>query len=374
MEAIANLAGGLAHDFNNQLTVILGRAEQLCEDLTGEDQHSAAEIRQAALIASATTKQLSTLSRREMGNTDVVNLNEVVVELDDTLRHTLGEGRSLELNLFGEAAMVRCDREQLKQVLLNLCLNARDAMPKGGTLRIGTSPTEVRTDIPEARVYRPGPYVRLIVADTGRGMDQTTLSRVFEPFFSTKRASVGTGLGLSVVHSIVMQNGGYVTAASELGCGTTFEILFPRVSARPVEARAGSGRGPIAGTDRLTVLIVEDEDGVRRLMHNYFEREGYQLLEAQNAEQAEVIAEVYDDAIQIMVTDVFMPGMTGPELARRLMPLRPEMKVLFVSGYPLETLCHNGILEPGQNYLAKPFTAPELLRSVHQVLAAAASA
>ena len=332
MEAIASMAGGLAHDFNNQLTVILGYAQELSARLSGEDQDRALKIRHAASAANSVTGQLLTLSRRDVTRIEVLNVNEVICEIQPLISHSLGKTRTLTTNLGSPLGYIRADRNQVKQVLLNLAIRAREAMPAGGDLRIESSTVEIDPESPAARLHRPGPYVRLRVADSGSGMDDATLARIFEPFFTAKSAQ-GTGLGLSLAHSIVVQNGGHIMATSSIGRGTSFEIMLPSIGTfRGISEISGSDRA--AGEDATpTILLVEDEDGVRKLMHNYLEREGYQLLEARNAEEAELVAEVYREPIHVLVTDVVMPGMTGPQLAERLAEIRPQMKVLFVSGY-----------------------------------------
>ncbi|HEV3333975.1 MAG TPA: response regulator [Bryobacteraceae bacterium] len=367
MEAIASMAGGLAHDFNNQLTVILGYAQELSARLTGEDQDSAFRIQHAAAAANAVTGQLLTLSRRDGTRVEVLNVNEVICEIQPLISHSLGKTRTLTTNLGSPLGYVRGDRNQLKQVLLNLSLRARDAMPSGGDLRIDSSTMEIDPESPAARLQRPGPYVRLRVADTGAGMDKATLARIFEPSFTANPAQ-RTGLGLSMAHSIVVQNGGYITATSEMNRGTSFEILLPCIGTfLGLSEISGSERA--AGEDPTpTVLLVEDEDGVRKLMHNYLEREGYQLLEARNAEEAELVAEVYREPIHVLVTDVVMPGMTGPQLAERLTELRPQMKVLYVSGYRHDALGGAGVPGGDSNVLPKPFPAVELLRRVRGLL------
>ncbi|MBZ5622268.1 MAG: response regulator [Acidobacteriia bacterium] len=368
MEAIANMAGGLAHDFNNQLTVILGYTEELCERLSGEDKQQALEIQQAASMASSITRQLLTLSRRDVARREVLNVNEVICEIQPLISHSLGKTRTLATDLGTPLGFVRGDRNQLKQVLLNLALNARDAMRGGGELRLESSTLEIDAEGAAARLHRPGPYVRVRVADSGEGMDAATLSHIFEPLFTTKAAGAGTGLGLSIVHSIILQSGGYISATSEMGHGTTFEILLPCVGTfRGLGETPGSQRS--AGEDPTpTVLLVEDEDSVRRLMHKLLEREGYQLLEARNGQEAADMAAVYEKPIDILVTDVVMHGMTGPELAERLAPLRPDMKVLFVSGYRHDTLEHHRHLNRDMNLLLKPFPGAELLRRVQMSL------
>jgi two-component system cell cycle sensor histidine kinase/response regulator CckA len=241
-------------------------------------------------------------------------------------------------------------------------------MPASGELRIESATVDIEPDSQEARLYRPGQFVRLRVADTGEGMDKATLARIFEPFFSTKKAGCGTGLGLSIAHSIIVQSQGYIRAESEIGHGTTFEILLPCVGTFRRIGEAGGSEGADSGEPTPTVLLVEDEDAVRRVMHKFLEREGYQLLEARNAEEAEAIAEVYQEPIHVLVTDVLMPGMTGPELAAKLMPLRPGMKTLFVSGYRHDVTEPHGLSRDALNLLPKPFPAAELLRRVRMLL------
>jgi CheY-like chemotaxis protein len=298
----------------------------------------------------------------------VLNVNDVICEVQPIISHSLGKIRTLVTDLSSPEGFVRGDRTQLKRVLLNLALNARDAMPTGGELRIESSTVEIDPESQQARLYRPGRFVRLRVADTGEGMDKATLARIFEPFFSTKKAGFGTGLGLSIAHSIIAQSQGYIRADSEIGHGTSFEILLPCVGTfRKIGEVTGSERSD--GEDSTpTVLLVEDEDAVRRLMHRFLEREGYQLLEARNAEEAEAIAEAYLEPIHVLVTDVAMPGMTGPELAARLMPLRPDMKTLFVSGYRHDALDRHGLSDGDLTLLPKPFLAAELLRRVQTLL------
>jgi len=375
MEAIANLAAGLAHDFNNQLTVIIGCADELCEHLTGGSRERAYEIKHAGSLATALTSQLLTLSRHQAMRAEAVNINELVLEMQPAISCALGKTRVLTANLGSNLWRVRADRNQLKQVLLNLALNARDAMQTGGELRVETSNMEILAGSPKAELVPPGPYVRLLVSDSGEGMDPETLARIFEPFFTTKKPGFGTGLGLSMVHSIVVQSGGHIAARSELGLGTAFDILLPRLAAfqklRDIEGREDLAS---AADATPTVLLVEDEDYVRRMMHRHFEREGYQLLEASDGAEAEIIAEGYGEPIHVLVTDVVMPGMTGPQLADRLTVLRPDLKVLFVSGYPHDSLECDGVPDEPRNFLLKPFSAAQLLGRVRTLLGAAVHA
>jgi two-component system cell cycle sensor histidine kinase/response regulator CckA len=360
MEAVAGMAGGLAHDFNNLLMIMMGSADELYPRLSGEEQRLAAEIKQSASMASSITKQLLILSRRDAARVEILNLNDVICEMQPLVSHTLGRVRTLATDYGSPAPFVRSDRSRVKQALLNLALNARDAMPSGGELRISTAAIDIEAETPQGRQYRPGRYARLCVADNGKGMDKATLARIFEPFFTTRAAGEGTGLGLAIVHSIVVQSGGYITATSEPGRGTTFEILLPAMGTFQGSLEERSAEG-----SPVTVLLVEDENKIRRLMHGYLEREGFQLLEASNAEEAEAIAAAYRDPIHVLVADVFMPGRNGSELARRLAPLQPDMKVLFVSGYRHDALDQF----EGAELLLKPFPASELVRRVRKLVA-----
>jgi two-component system cell cycle sensor histidine kinase/response regulator CckA len=375
LEAVGQLAGGVAHDFNNQLTVILGCADELSEGLSGGARDRALEIKHAASLATALTSQLLTLSRHQAMRLEPLNINESIVEMQSAISSALGRMRILTTNLEPHLGRVRADRNQLKQVLLNLSLNARDAMPLGGELRMETSNVDIRAGSPKALLFPPGPYVRLLVSDCGEGMESNTLAHIFEPFFTTKKPGFGTGLGLSMVHSIVVQSGGHITARSELGLGTAFEILLPRLPGfRKLREMQGHQSLAAAADATPTILLVEDEDDVRRTLHLHFEKEGYQLLEASGGEEAEIIAREYTEPIHVLVTDIVMPGMTGPQLAERLAAFRPDIKVLFVSGYPHDFLEGHRGLDPRRNFLSKPFSAAELIGRVRTLLGAGASA
>jgi hypothetical protein len=358
MDAIANMAGGLAHDFNNQLTVISGYAEQLSAQLSGEAGELLAEIQQAAALAAATTTQLLAFSRHGGEGFEVLNIHEAIQDARPLVAHTLGAAVTLAVESGGPLGYISGDRSQLRQLFLNLALHARDAMPEGGEVRIQSSIVEVTAGEPQARQYRPGTYVKVSVSHNGAGMEPEELARIFEPRFDTRKDQSGNGLGLSLVHSIVLESGGYIGALSAAGKGATFEILWPCVG-----TFQGAGEIPAS-----TILLVEDEDGVRRLMHRLLEREGYRLLAAHNAEEAGKIASVYPDGIQLMVTDVVMPGLTGPQLAERLKPRHPDMQVLYISGYRHDALDHKGLLGPGVRVLAKPFSSAQFLRQVRALL------
>jgi PAS domain S-box-containing protein len=365
MEAIANMAGGLAHDFNNLLMVVLGYADELAKDLpNAKDRERAMAIKQAATVASSISRQLLTLSRREVSKTELIELDGVIAEMEPLLAQSLGSGCKLVLELGSSAALVRADRNRFKQVFLNLAMNARDAMKERGELRISTSRIEIGAANPHWPNCRAGRYLRIRVQDSGQGMDDATLPRIFEPFFTTKQPGSGTGLGLAVVHAIITQSEGYIMAASEVGKGTSFEILLPRAEKSQKATDPPKAAGMAAGAPR--VLVVDDEDGVRRLMHGCLKREGYEMLEARDAEEAERIARACPGPIHLLVTDVAMPGMSGPQLAARLKPLRPEMKTLFVTGSGSDMLDRAG-LSP-EELLAKPFQVPELTSRVRRLV------
>lgn len=358
MEAIAAVAGGLSHDFNNQLTVILGNAAELCSRLDGECREEAQAIHTAATAAASLTAQLIVLSRRDVPRPELLNVDEVLRELRVPLTQVLGSASQLLMDFHGPSGFIHADRNQFRQVLINLALNARDGMPSGGELRIESGTVEVGTRPDPGQPQKPGPYVRLCVTDTGKGRDPSTLARIFEPFFTGKAADAGNGLGLSIAHSIVTRCGGAIRAASEPGGASCFEILLPSSGACVESDLPGSP----------TILLVEDEDGVRRLMRRYLEREGYQLLETRTAEEAEALAEVWTEPIHLLITGVILPGMTGTELADRLARQRPGIRSLFVSGYRHDTLKQQGLLDRRLNFLCKPFPAAELLRRVRALL------
>jgi len=358
MDAIANMAGGLAHDFNNQLMVILGYAEELLGCLSGEAREQVAEIRQAASLAAATTTQLLALSRHGGGGFEVLKIDDVVRDVRPLLAQTLGSNVTVTTQFALPMGYLRGDRTQLRQLFLNLARHAGGVKPAGGEMRIETSIVEIAAGDALARQYRPGSFVKVIVSDNGDGMDPAALARIFEPRFDAAKEPFGSGLGLSLVHGIVTESGGFIAAQSAAGKGTRFEILWPSVG-----AFHGTG---LAGAP--SVLLVEDEDGVRRLMHRLLEREGYQLLSARTAEDAEEIAGVYANEIDLLITDVVMPGITGPQLAERLRPSHPWMKVLFVSGYRHDALDQKGLLDPGAQILAKPFSSTPFLRQVQLLL------
>ncbi|HZY04581.1 MAG TPA: ATP-binding protein [Anaeromyxobacteraceae bacterium] len=369
MEAVGRLAGGIAHDFNNLLTVINGHCDLLLRALSPESPASAdvEVIRQAGESASALTRQLLAFSRKQVLQPKVLGLNEMVGRAESMLRRVIGEDVELVTHLGEGLWPVRADPGQLEQVILNLAVNSRDAMPEGGKLTIETG--NVALDESDAQRHldvRPGPYVMLAVTDTGAGMDAETLARVFEPFFTTK--GQGTGLGLSTVYGIVKQSGGTIRAHSEPGRGTTFRIYFPREHAAPVaEKRAPE---PAVREHRgQTVLVVEDSDPVRDLVSQVLARGGYSVLKARCGEEALQVAAQHPGTIHLLITDVVMPGMRGREVADRIAAARPETRILYVSGYTEDAIVHHGVLEAGIDFLGKPFTPQALERKVDEILA-----
>ena len=369
MEAIGRLAGGVAHDFNNLLTAILGYCELLLADFDPDDprQDDIAEIQKAGLSAAGLTRQLLAFSRKQIIEPTLLDLNLVVGDLKAILGRLIGEDVKVVLILPPGLARVKADRGQVEQIVLNLAVNARDAMPDGGTLTVETGNVELDEGYASMHfAVKPGPYVMLAVTDTGAGMSPEVQACLFEPFFTTKEIGKGTGLGLATVHGIVTRSGGSVTVQSERGRGTSFKVYLPRSDAEEAvtEVPPSVGR-PRAGG--LTVLVVEDAEGLRQLTKRLLERQGYTVLVASNAEEA---LQVFDQnpAIEVLLTDVVMPGGSGPELNLRLIERRPSLKVIYMSGYTDEAIVHHGVLNPGIAFLQKPFTAEALDRKICELL------
>jgi PAS domain S-box-containing protein len=370
MEAIGQLAGGVAHDFNNLLTAILGYAEMMLLDMSASDprREDAEEIVSAAERAGALTRQLLAFSRQQVLEPRVLNLNEVISQLTRMLRRLLNEDIELVTQLSDELGSVKADVGQIEQVILNLCVNARDAMPGGGKLTIETVNAELDTAyVSLHQPVRPGAYVMLAISDTGQGMSAETQRRIFEPFFTTKGVGKGTGLGLATVYGIVKQSDGYIWVYSEVGRGTAFKIYLPLIDEAPSGmARARAERGLAAGSE--TILLVEDEEIVRKLARQVLERQGYHLLVAKSGQEALEMAGNHKGALDLIVTDVVMPGMQGPELAERLKRGHPHCRVLYISGYAPEAVVRHGVLQPGTNFIGKPFTPALFAQRVRELL------
>jgi len=372
MEAVGRLAGGVAHDFNNLLTAINGNAQLLLEEIpeTSPMRADLEEIQRAVVRAAALTRQLLAFSRKQLVRAEILDLNALIGETVKMLRRLIGEDIRLVTLHDPALGAVRADPGQLEQLIVNLAVNARDAMPNGGTLTIATSNVEI-TERATAHGFDivPGSYVRLVVRDTGHGMDEATLARIFEPFFTTKEPGKGTGLGLSTVYGIVAQSEGFIRVESSPGRGTTFEVHLPRV-AREDEAPTPPPPPQVVLDGAEVVLLVEDEPAVRSLARRILERRGYRVLEAANGEEALRVFAECDHAVDLLLTDVIMPGMNGRELAERLCSLDPEIAVLYMSGYTEDEIIRRGVLRDGLAFLPKPFSPDGLARRVAEVLEA----
>ncbi|MBI3407992.1 MAG: HDOD domain-containing protein [Planctomycetes bacterium] len=370
MEAIGRLAGGVAHDFNNLLTVINGYAELLSTMLPAEQQtHTfAEEIKRAGGRASELTRQLLAFSRKQILVPEVLNLNDTVSSMDKMLRRVIGEDIELVTALASSLPLVKVDPGQVDQVIMNLAVNARDAMPAGGklTLETGTADLDENYVAPHADL-KAGAYVYMALSDTGTGMTDEVKKSLFEPFFSTKGGQ-GTGLGLATVHGIVKQSGGHISVYSEVGLGTSFKVYFP-VALEP----KSEPKPPPASVDMIpqgseTILLTEDEEGVRRIAQRTLEMYGYKILEARDGFEALKVSEEFKGSIDILVTDTIMPQMGGCELAQRLSRQRPNLKVLYTSGYTDEAIIRHGILSSGLPFLQKPFSPAVLACKIREVL------
>jgi signal transduction histidine kinase/CheY-like chemotaxis protein len=371
MEAVGQLAGGVAHDFNNILVVILGYSELLLErhlEANHPWRREIEQIQKAGERAAALTRQLLAFSRKQIFQLEILNLNEIVADIETMLQRLIGEDIGLTTVLDPALAPVKADRGQIEQILLNLVVNARDAMPQGGKLTLETANAELDQAYALHHLdVKPGAYVMLAVSDTGIGMSAETQARIFEPFFTTKEAGKGTGLGLATVYGIVQQSGGTVWVYSEPGHGTTFKIYLPRLvkaisSSEPDEVRPASAQGS------ETVLLVEDEVIVRELVRKVLTTQGYTVLEVSDGPAALQLNERHPGPIHLLLTDVVMPHMSGREVAEYLGPLRPQMKILYMSGYTDDAIIRHGVLEPGVDLLQKPFTPVNLARKVREVL------
>ncbi len=373
MGAIGRLAGGVAHDFNNLLTAISGFSDLLLSDLDAGDprREDVGEIRDAAVRAKALTCQLLAFSRRQVLNPEVLDLNDVVDEITPLLRRLIGEDITLRAVTIADLGRVRADRAQLEHVIVSLAIDARDALPDGGSLTLETA--KITFEGQHAALHpemAPGEYVVLAISAGGIGLDESTTARFFEPAHGPSEGGLGPGLSLADVGGIVKRSGGHIVVQSEPSSGSTFKIYLPRTEADdPVAVHAQAE--PI-GTGSETVLVVEDDLSVRALTTEILRRNGYTALVASNTAEAFTVIGSHPDRIDLLVTDVIMPGLSGPELAQQLTRMRPGMRVLYVSGYADETIAHHGILEPGVAFLAKPFTPDTFARKVREVLASVA--
>jgi PAS domain S-box-containing protein len=371
MDAVGRLAGGVAHDFNNLLMVINGYTEVLLEELEpgGSMHHKVQSIKQAADRAASLTRQLLAFSRKQLLELKVIDINSVIGDMERLLRPLIGENIELITHLSSDTGHTRADAGQLEQVIMNLVVNAKDAMPEGGRLTLQSSDVTVRHNLSQHRFIQPGRYAVISVSDTGHGMDRETRSRMFEPFFTTKEKGKGTGLGLSTVYGIVKQSNGYVFAQSEPGAGTTFYVYLPRVedsaeALSPAKTQCNETDGS------ETILLVEDEESVRELVRITLVSRGYRVLEAEDGDAGLRVAESFKGNIDILITDVVMPGIGGRELAKRLLALRPGISVLFLSGYTEDTVITQDAPGPATAFLQKPFTLQNLAKKVREILRA----
>jgi signal transduction histidine kinase len=370
LEAVGQLAAGVAHDFNNLLNVITGYSELILRSLppVGTDRDRTEQIRRAAERGAGLTRQLLAFSRRQVLEPHVMDLNAALADVQSMLTRLIGEDIKIVTSFDPALGRVFADPGQMEQVLVNLVVNARDAMPAGGALVLETS--NVNLDEVYARTHpgsTAGPHVRLAVSDTGHGMDEATISRVFEPFFTTKPRGKGTGLGLATVHGIVRQSGGHVDVYSEPGHGTTFKIYLPRVEDEEEKPADDAARvAPHGGSE--TIVLVEDEDGLRALIREVLEDAGYRVVEAPDPERGLAAVRAQPQGIDLLMTDVILPQMRGNELADRVREISPRARVLFMSGYTDEAIGQHAVLAPGSPFLQKPFTLAALLAKVRGVL------
>ncbi|MDF3064463.1 MAG: sensory box histidine kinase/response regulator [Polyangiaceae bacterium] len=370
MEAVGKLAGGIAHDFNNLLSVIIGYSTMVADSLSETDPvlSDVEEVRRAAGRASELTRQLLAFARRQVMEPHLIDLNEVLRGLHSMLQRVLGEHIVLTLETNAEPASVRVDPGQLEQVVMNLVVNARDAMPRGGELSLRTDSTWVaESSAAHHPGTAPGRYVSISVSDTGEGMDAATMGCIFDPFFTTKEHGKGTGLGLSTVWGIVTQSGGSISVQSSPGAGARFEVLFPAAEGATAPAVMSTKvTSPAEGSE--TILVVEDEEQVRNLIGSLLRRAGYHVLEAEDGRDGLAQSDQHPGCIHLLLTDVIMPRMNGPELVRALVKARPQTKVVYLTGYTENAMVGHGVLDDSITVLAKPIAPQELLREVRSVL------
>jgi len=374
METIGRLASGLAHDFNNLLTAILGHCDILLRRLPEQEpaRKGIEEIRTAGERAAGLTRQLLAYSRRQVLKPQVIDLNSSVTSMVPMLRRLIDENIDLSPTLQTDLGHVEADPTQIEQIIMNLVVNARDSMPRGGRVVVETSNADLDETFAKRHVpTRPGRYVMLAVSDTGIGMDKATQARIFEPFFTTKQLGKGTGLGLATVYGIVKQSDGYIWVYSEPGTGSTFKIYLPRVDAEVSSEEAGKTPPPLPSGSE-TVLLVEDDSSVRLLASEMLRMNGYTVLQARSGREALDLIRRHGQPIQLLLTDVVMPEMSGRQLAKGVADIQPGIRVLYMSGYTDGVIAHHGILDAGVAYLQKPFTADFLARKVREVLDARA--
>ena len=371
LEAVGKLSGGIAHDFNNLMGVIIGYSEALQTSIGPDDSLREAidEIQKAAKRAATLTQQLLAFSRKQVLEPKILGLNSIIADMQKMLLRLIGEDVALKFNACTGLGKVKADRGQIEQVILNLAVNARDAMPRGGELRIETANAELtEKDALRYRYVIPGPYVLVKVTDTGTGMDEKTQAHIFEPFFTTKEKGKGTGLGLATVYGVVKQSGGYIWLESAPGKGTTFRIFLPRAEG-PEEKALSAVPSVERHEGPRAILLVEDEASLRKLTERTLKQEGYVVLQASNAEEAMELAAKPGGSIDLLLSDVIMPGMSGGDLAKKLSAQQPQMGVLFMSGYTDGAIEVHGDIKPGLVVLRKPFTKDTLLRAVDDALA-----
>ncbi len=371
MEAVGRLAGGVAHDFNNLLTGIAGYTNMLLSRLNPDDPMAAdlREIQNATQSAVGLARQLLVFSRKQLIEPRVLNLNDLVLRLRKMLVHLVGEDTELETHLCEDLGCAKVDPGQFEQILVNLVVNSRDAMPEGGKLVIETANRRVDEVQSDARLdMQPGSYVTLTVSDTGCGMSKETRSHLFEPFFTTKPKGRGTGLGLATIYGAVKQSGGSIEVSSEVGMGSSFKISLPRVQGIPDQPKKENiFTSDMPGGDE-TILLVEDEHIVRELAIKVLSRLGYNVLHAPDGRQALTVAQEYHNPIHMLLTDVVMPGMNGRQLADKLIAIHPEMKILYTSGYTEDAVAEHGVIEENLNFLGKPYSPQSLARKIRELL------
>ncbi|MEK7725437.1 MAG: ATP-binding protein, partial [Acidobacteriota bacterium] len=371
VEAVGRLAGGIAHDFNNFLAVIMLHIDMLNLQLPAESslRYRVSEIKTVTENAAGMVKQLLAFGRKQTLQPHPIVLNQVVKQFMEVLRPLVGEDVDIQLDLHPDLGVCFVDPNQVNQVLMNLAVNARDAMPKGGKLRIRTENIQLnKGDIRKRKPQPTGSYIQLTVTDTGMGMDQQTQKRIFEPFFTTKEAGKGTGLGLATVYGIIKQSNGFIWVESEQNHGTIFKVQFPRVDQPSTAVKAESVSTFPSGTE--TILLVEDEEQVRRVAVEVLTVLGYQVFEASNGTQAIQLAKLYKDTIHLLLTDVVMPKMNGKEMAEQIKIHHPEAEVLYMSGYNDDIIANHGILDGNLHFLGKPFSPSTLANKVREVLEA----